>query len=82
MEEEAKKSETALAETVTKLAVTSKEADNVLKSVKVSIIFYLFNTSQAKVFMGWREWGLKGCITPPKQLGRWVALKMLGKNVS
>ena len=38
MEEEAKKSETALAETVTKLAVTSKEADNVLKSVKVSII--------------------------------------------
>jgi len=34
MEEEAKKSETALAETVTKLAVTSKEADNVLKSVK------------------------------------------------
>ncbi len=41
MEEEAKKSETALAETVTKLAVTSKEADNVLKSVKVSITEYL-----------------------------------------
>merc|ERR1712241_451176 len=34
MEEEAKKSETALAETVTKLAVTSKEADNILKSMK------------------------------------------------
>merc|ERR1712096_252648 len=31
---EAKKSETALAETVTKLAVTSKEADNILKSRK------------------------------------------------
>lgn len=36
MEEEAKKSEMALAETVTKLAVTSKDADNVLKSVKVN----------------------------------------------
>eukprot|EP00088_Acartia_fossae_P044768 TRINITY_DN4774_c0_g1_i1.p1 TRINITY_DN4774_c0_g1~~TRINITY_DN4774_c0_g1_i1.p1 ORF type:complete len:286 (-),score=138.69 TRINITY_DN4774_c0_g1_i1:572-1429(-) len=34
MEEEAKKQEVQLAETVTKLAVTSKEADNVLKSVK------------------------------------------------
>merc|ERR1712241_1367588 len=35
MEEEAKKSETTLANTVTKLAVTSKSADDVLKKVKV-----------------------------------------------
>merc|ERR1719472_337130 len=35
MEEEAKKSEENLAATVTKLAVTSKEADNILKKVKV-----------------------------------------------
>merc|ERR1719374_210468 len=35
MEEEAKKSEQSLADTVTKLAVTSKDADNVLKAVKV-----------------------------------------------
>merc|ERR1712234_24560 len=35
MEEEAKKSEQTLADTVTKLAVTSKDADNVLKAVKV-----------------------------------------------
>ena len=35
MEEEAKKSETNLAETVTKLAVCSKDADNILKGVKV-----------------------------------------------
>ena len=35
MEEEAKKSETTLATTVTKLAVTSKAADEVLKKVKV-----------------------------------------------
>jgi len=35
MEEEAKKSEQTLADTVTKLAVTSKEADTVLKAVKV-----------------------------------------------
>jgi len=35
MEEESKKSEQALADTVTKLAVTSKDADNVLKGVKV-----------------------------------------------
>merc|ERR1711894_520748 len=35
MEEEAKKSEQNLADTVTKLANTSKEADSVLKKVKV-----------------------------------------------
>merc|ERR1712010_250711 len=35
MEEEAKKSETTLANTVTKLAVTSKSADEVLKKVKI-----------------------------------------------
>merc|ERR1712200_363044 len=35
MEEEAKKAETTLANTVTKLAVSSKEADDVLKKVKV-----------------------------------------------
>lgn len=35
MEEEAKKSEQNLADTVTKLAVTSKDADNILKAVKV-----------------------------------------------
>merc|ERR1712179_756570 len=35
MEEEAKKSEQTLANTVTKLAITSKEADDVLKKVKV-----------------------------------------------
>jgi len=35
MEEESKKSDTALANTVTKLAITSKEADEVLKKVKV-----------------------------------------------
>jgi len=34
MEEEAKKSETTLADSVTKLAVTSKDADRVLKDVK------------------------------------------------
>merc|ERR1711988_1437341 len=34
MEEEAKKSEENLAGTVTKLATTSKEADNILKKVK------------------------------------------------
>ena len=34
MEEEAKKSETTLANTVTKLALTSKSADEVLKKVK------------------------------------------------
>merc|ERR1712228_1097185 len=35
MEEEAKKSETNLADTVTKLALSSKEADGILKKVKV-----------------------------------------------
>jgi chromosome segregation ATPase len=35
MEEEAKKSETNLADTVTKLAISSKEADTILKAVKV-----------------------------------------------
>ena len=35
MEEEAKKSDETLASTITKLAVTSKEADNILKKVKV-----------------------------------------------
>merc|ERR1712179_507838 len=35
MEEEAKKAETTLANTVTKLAITSKSADEVLKKVKV-----------------------------------------------
>merc|ERR1711936_615797 len=35
MEEEAKKAEVGLATTVTKLAVSSKEADEVLKKVKV-----------------------------------------------
>jgi len=35
MEEEAKKSDENLAGTITKLAVTSKEADNILKKVKV-----------------------------------------------
>merc|ERR1712080_363036 len=35
MEEEAKKSETTLADTVTKLAMSSKEADGILKNVKV-----------------------------------------------
>merc|ERR1712083_776286 len=35
MEEEAKKAETTLCTTVTKLALTSKAADNVLKAVKV-----------------------------------------------
>merc|ERR1719219_2581224 len=34
MEEEAKKADTALAETVTKLALASKEADGILKKVK------------------------------------------------
>ena len=34
MEEEAKKADTALAETVTKLAMASKEADGILKKVK------------------------------------------------
>merc|ERR1711879_307364 len=35
MEEEAKKAETTLATTVTKLAISSKEADDILKKVKV-----------------------------------------------
>jgi len=35
MEEEAKKAETTLANTVTKLAISSKEADDILKKVKV-----------------------------------------------
>jgi len=35
MEEEAKKSETTLADTVTKLAMSSKDADNILKAVKI-----------------------------------------------
>ena len=35
MEEEAKKAETTLATTVTKLAISSKEADEILKKVKV-----------------------------------------------
>merc|ERR1712055_77318 len=35
MEEEAKKSEVTLADTVTKLALSSKEADGILKKVKV-----------------------------------------------
>jgi len=35
MEEEAKKSETNLADTVTKLALSSKEADGILKKVKI-----------------------------------------------
>merc|ERR1719464_918631 len=35
MEEESKKAETNLAETVTKLALSSKEADGILKKVKV-----------------------------------------------
>merc|ERR1739845_210450 len=34
MEEEAKKADTSLAETVTKLAMASKEADGILKKVK------------------------------------------------
>merc|ERR1719391_1919023 len=35
MEEEAKKSEGTLADTVTKLALSSKDADSILKEVKV-----------------------------------------------
>merc|ERR1739838_139620 len=35
MEEESKKSEQSLADTVTKLALSSKEADGILKKVKV-----------------------------------------------
>jgi uncharacterized membrane protein len=35
MEEEAKKSEQTLADTVTKLAISSKDADNIMKAVKV-----------------------------------------------
>ena len=35
MEEESKKSEVSLADTVTKLAISSKEADGILKKVKV-----------------------------------------------
>ena len=35
MEEEAKKAETTLARTVTKIAISSKEADDVLKKVEV-----------------------------------------------
>ena len=35
MEEEAKKSEQNLADTVTKLAIRSKDADNILKAVKI-----------------------------------------------
>jgi uncharacterized membrane protein len=35
MEEEAKKSEQTLADTVTKLAVSSKDADTIMKAVKV-----------------------------------------------
>ena len=38
MEEEAKKSETTLANTVTKLALTSKSADEVLKKVKQIVV--------------------------------------------
>merc|ERR1712154_688888 len=34
MEEEAKKADSSLAETVTKLALSSKEADSILKKVK------------------------------------------------
>merc|ERR1712227_50968 len=34
MEEEVKKADTALADTVTKLAITSEEADSILKKVK------------------------------------------------
>merc|ERR1712168_1208491 len=36
MEEEAKKADTALAETVTKLALASKEADGILKRIKMA----------------------------------------------
>ena len=35
MEEESKKSDESLANTVTKLAITSKDADNILKKVKI-----------------------------------------------
>jgi hypothetical protein len=34
MEDETKKADTTLAETITKLALTSKEADSILKKVK------------------------------------------------
>jgi repressor of nif and glnA expression len=34
MEQESQKAETALADTVTKLAISSKEADGILKKVK------------------------------------------------
>ena len=34
MEEEAKKSDNNLADMITKLAITSKDADNILKTIK------------------------------------------------
>ena len=43
MEEEAKKAQTNLANTVTKLAISSKEADDVLKKVKVVESKYMNN---------------------------------------
>lgn len=39
MEEEAKKSDENLAGTITKLAVTSKDADNILKKVSLNIFY-------------------------------------------
>ena len=62
MEEEAKKSETTLANTVTKLALTSKSADEVLKKVKQILMrsnFYVFlKIFQKRYFLD------RKCLTP------------------
>jgi hypothetical protein len=42
MEEEAKKSDVNLAETITKLAITSKDADNILKKVSYKEMSSIF----------------------------------------
>lgn len=51
MEEEAKKSETTLANTVTKLAITSKEADDVLKKVGLDHFLSLLANDNKNIFL-------------------------------
>ena len=57
MEEEAKKSEQTLANTVTKLAVTSKEADDVLKKVCFILLYLSFDLEyQKQIFREYKEY--------------------------
>ncbi len=61
MEEEAKKSDVNLAETITKLAITSKDADNILKKVSYKEMSSIFaDQKRPRIRVQTRGGGLRG----------------------